>query len=109
MVFYIHGGYGEVGPTHLTVTQTFVGSNPTNHLTHYRGVAELADALGLGPSVLKDVRVRLSLSAFAHRRNKTQRGHFRGLDPCTKVHATIGATLVALPRTVSSVGRATDF
>lgn len=27
-------------------------------------VAELADALGLGPSVLKDVRVRLSPSAF---------------------------------------------
>ena len=27
-------------------------------------VAELADALGLGPSVLKDVRVRVSPSAF---------------------------------------------
>lgn len=49
----------------------------------YADVAELADALGLGPSVLKDVRVRLSPSAFAHRRSKTQRGHFRGLDPRT--------------------------
>ena len=28
-------------------------------------VAELADALGLGPSVLKDVKVRVLLSAFA--------------------------------------------
>ena len=72
-------------------------------------MAELADAPGLGPGVLKDVRVRLSPSAFAHRRSKTRRGHFRGLDPCTKVYATIRATIVALPRTVSSVGRATDF
>lgn len=53
MLFYIHGGYGEVGPTHLTVTQTFVGSNPTNHLSHHRGVAELADALDLGSSVAR--------------------------------------------------------
>ena len=46
------------------MTQTFVGSNPTNHLSHNADVAELADAPGLGSGVLKDVRVRLSPSAF---------------------------------------------
>lgn len=82
MLSYIHGGHGEAvnaSACDADIRRFKSDWPPFEHAD----VAELADALGLGPSVLKDVRVRLSPSAFAHRRSKTRRGHFRGLDPRT--------------------------
>lgn len=82
MVSYIYGDHGEVvnTPTCDVGMRRFKSDwSPYD----YADVVELADTLGLGPSVLKDVRVRVSPSAFAHRRSETRRGHFRGLDPCT--------------------------
>ena len=63
MLFYIYGGYGEVVNTsacEVDIRRCESDWPPFEHAD----VAELADALGLGPSVLKDVRVRLSPSAF---------------------------------------------
>ena len=71
-------------------------------------MAELADALDLGSSVAR----REGSSPFSPICASAQQdptGHFRGLDPHALVYATIGATGVALSRTISSVGRATDF